>query len=199
MESVLKRGLKAIFRMASLSVAFLPAAACLFGRLEAVFVFFAQAFAACPGIPGDYLRVAYYRLTLATCSASSRISFGTFFAHPEAKIGARVYLGSYCVMGKVIIGDGCQIASGVQILSGSRQHARQEDGSLSGAERGVFQAVEIGAGCWIGAGAIVMADVGTGATVGAGSVVTRPVPDGTVVAGNPAKPLPAKAGQSDGA
>ena len=35
-----------------------------FGRFGAVFQFWAQTCALAPGLPGDYLRVAYYRLTL---------------------------------------------------------------------------------------------------------------------------------------
>ena len=47
--------------------------------------------------------------------------------------------------------------------------------------------VPIGADCWIGAGAIVMAAVGEKTTIGAGSVVTRPIPPRSVAVGNPAK------------
>jgi acetyltransferase-like isoleucine patch superfamily enzyme len=50
--------------------------------------------------------------------------------------------------------------------------------------------VEIGANCWIGAAAIVMADVGAGSTIGAGSVVTRAIPAGSVAVGSPARVLP---------
>ena len=46
--------------------------------------------------------------------------------------------------------------------------------------------MRIGAGSWIGSGAIVMADVGANAVVGAGAVVTKPVPDAVVAAGVPA-------------
>jgi len=47
---------------------------------------------------------------------------------------------------------------------------------------------ELGADCWIGHGAIVLAgrNVGTGAVVGANAVVTKDVPDYAIVAGNPA-------------
>jgi virginiamycin A acetyltransferase len=75
----------------------------------------------------------------------------------------------------------------VQILSGSRQHSRDSEGQVKGAESDRFTEVSIGADCWIGAAAIVMADVGGGSTVGAGSIVTKPVPPGVVVAGNPAR------------
>ena len=47
--------------------------------------------------------------------------------------------------------------------------------------------VRIGAGSWIGAAAVVMADVGPESVVGAGSVVTQPVPGGVVAAGVPSR------------
>ena len=77
-----------------------------------------------PGLPGSYLRVAYYAMTLRSCSLDSHIGMGSFFAHPQASVGHRVYIGSLCVLGQTNIGDRTQIASGVQILSGRRQHGR---------------------------------------------------------------------------
>lgn len=52
-------------------------------------------------------------------------------------------------------------------------------------------AVTLGAGCYIGAGAIILAgvEIGERAVIGAGAVVTRPVPAFTVAAGSPARPL----------
>src|ERR1035437_10586931 len=61
---------------------------------------------------------------------SSRISFGSFFAHPEACVGARGYIGSYGILGKAAIGDGTQVASGAQILSGQHQHIRDSSGAF---------------------------------------------------------------------
>jgi virginiamycin A acetyltransferase len=183
----LKKLLKAIAHGASLAITFVPALLSGFGRVEQIFEFFAHAFAAVPGIPGDYLRIAWYKLTLDECSLDSRIQFGSFFAHARVRIGRGVYIGSYCILGQTTIGDRTQIASGVQILSGRRQHARDHDGRILGSHRGDFQAVAIGADCWIGAAAIVMADVGAGCTVGAGSVVVQPVPAHSVAVGNPAR------------
>ena len=166
----------------------LPAAALSgFGRLESAFVMFSQAFAMAPGLPGDYLRIAFYKLTLLDCSLASRIGFGSFFAHREATVGSRVYIGSYCVLGRVSIGPRSQIASGVQVLSGRHQHVRDRSGQISGSHEGEFVAVTIGSDCWIGAAAIVMADVGANSTIGAGSVVTRPIPAGSVAVGSPAR------------
>lgn len=160
-----------------------------FGRIRMLFGMFGQLYALIPGIPGDYLRIAFYKLTLEECSLESRISFGSFFAHPEARIGARVYIGAYCVLGRVNIGPGTQIATAVQVLSGKHQHARDAEGRISGAEHGSFTTVSIGAACWIGAAAIVMADIGDNTTIGAGSVVTKPIPANSTAVGNPARLL----------
>jgi virginiamycin A acetyltransferase len=184
---MLRRTIKVILRAVFLVLAFPMAALSGFGRIEPVYQCFAQLCAFCPGTPGDCLRIAYCKLTLDECAIESRIQFGSFFAHPQAKVGRGVYIGCYCVLGRTSIGDRTQIASGVQILSGRRQHPRDAGGRILGAEQGVFQSLSIGADCWIGAAAIVMEDVGAGCTIGAGSVVTRPVPPLSVAMGNPAR------------
>jgi len=158
-----------------------------FGRSELVFAFGAQSFSLLPGLPGSYLRNAYYRMTLQKCSPTSRIEFGVCFAHPQATVGNGVFIGSNCILGRTKIGDRTQIGSAVQILSGGKQHKRAADGKIQGAEKGVFESVSIGADCWIGAAAIVMADVGEGSTIGAGSVVVHPIPAGCVAVGSPAR------------
>ncbi len=165
------------------------AALSLFGRLKPVYLFWAQWCALIPGLPGDYLRTAYYRLTLLSFHPSSRISFGSFFAHPQARVAASVYIGSFSVLGKTSIGERCQIASGVQILSGARQHPRDAQGRILSSDSDAFTLIEIGADCWIGAAAVVMAPVGAASTIGAGAVVTREIPPGSVAVGIPAKPV----------
>jgi acetyltransferase-like isoleucine patch superfamily enzyme len=185
MKQVLKRLFQGLCAAWTLPLALLSG----FGRVRSAYRFGAHAVAQAPGIVGDYLRVAYYCWTLEECARESRVEFGSFFAHPEARMAAGVYVGPYTVLGRVRIGEGCQIASGVQVLSGRRQHRRGEGGELGGGEQGEFTTVRIGARCWIGAGAIVMADVGDGVTVGAGAVVVKPLPDGVVAVGNPARVL----------
>jgi acetyltransferase-like isoleucine patch superfamily enzyme len=184
---VAKRLLKSLLQGVSLLLVLPAALFCGFGRWEAFFGMFAQGYATVPGLVGDYLRIAFYKLTLTNCSLESRVSFGSFFAHSQARVGASVYIGSYCILGKTSIGDRTQIASGVQILSGSRQHGRDESGQIQGADHGQFSAVSIGSDCWIGAAAIVMADVGEGSTIGAGSVVSRAIPARSVAVGSPAR------------
>ncbi len=158
-----------------------------FGRFAEMFSLAAQACAAVPGLPGDYLRIAFYKLTLEQCSLGSRISFGSFFAHRSAVVGQAVYIGSYCVLGSCRIGDRTQIASHVQVLSGRRQHPRDASGHIGGAAEGEFEKVDIGPDCWIGASAIIMAPVGARTTIGAGAVVVHPVEAGVVAVGNPAR------------
>lgn len=160
-----------------------------FGRLAALFQTAGQFFSLMPGLPGDYLRVAYYVLTLRQCSIRSRISIGSFFAHSSATVGEGVYIGAYCILGVCDIGERTQIASHVQILSGRNQHSRESDGRIMGANKKDFSLVTIGADCWIGAAAIIMADIGQGTTIGAGAVVTRTIPPNVVAVGNPARTL----------
>jgi acetyltransferase-like isoleucine patch superfamily enzyme len=62
---------------------------------------------------------------------------------------------------------------------------------IKGSCAGNFEEVQIGADCWIGAAAIVMAEVGAGSTVGAGSVVVQPIPASSVAVGNPARVIKA--------
>jgi virginiamycin A acetyltransferase len=183
LKIILKKMLCAVFLAAAFPMAFMSG----FGRIKAMYRFWAHSCALSPGLPGDYLRSAYYRLTLSECSQDSRIEFGSFFAHPQARVARGVYVGPYCVFGRTSIGERTQIASGVQILSGKRQHSRDAEGRIKGAEQGHFEMIQIGADCWIGAGALVLAEIGEGTTIGAGSVVIHPVPAFSVAVGNPAR------------
>ena len=177
---------KRVFQALALVLAFPAATITLFGRIKPVFTFFAQSFALGPGLPGSYLRAAYYKMTLSESSLDVTLSFGTYFVQPDCVLQEGVSIGAYCVIGRSSIGARCQIASHVLMPSGRRQHVRNADGTLSDC---ITDRTSIGRDCWIGDGAVVMADLGEGVTVGAGSVVTRPVPARTVVVGNPARPI----------
>jgi virginiamycin A acetyltransferase len=183
----MKDALKTVARAIAIAAVLPCALLCGFGRIPVLFTMFAQACSRTPGILGDYVRSAFYWMTLRDFAIDARLSFGSFFAHREATVGSKVYIGSYCVLGRTRIGAHTQIASHVQILSGKRQHPRDEAGRIQGAGQGEFVEVSVGADCWIGAGAIVMADIGDRSTVGAGAVVTSPIPNDAVAAGNPAR------------
>jgi acetyltransferase-like isoleucine patch superfamily enzyme len=178
--------LKRLLQATALLLAWPCALATGFGRIRPAFTFFAQAFALFPGVPGDFLRAALYRLTLRRCSIDVVISFGSYVSSPAAEVGSHVSIGAFCVIGYAKIGERTQIASHVQIPSGRRQHIRTADGTLHNTTGDV---VSVGARCWIGASAVVLASVGDDVTVGAGAVVVKPIPAGTVAVGNPARPL----------
>jgi virginiamycin A acetyltransferase len=185
MRKLLKRSAQAVFLILALPLAAIAG----FGSFAGGFRFSSHACALAPGILGDYLRIAFYKLTLNACSLDSRIEFGSFFSHSRASVGQGVYIGPYSILGSCRIGNRTQIASQVQVLSGRRQHSRDASGSITGSEAGEFEQVVIGADCWIGASAIVMAEVGAGTTIGAGAVVVKPIEAGVVAVGNPARVL----------
>src|SRR5271157_5942303 len=100
MKNLLKRGLQAVFLILALPLAAIAG----FGAWSEGFRFSAHACAQIPGILGDYWRIAFYKLTLKSCSLDSRIEYGSFFAHSNASLGERVYIGSYCILGTCSIG-----------------------------------------------------------------------------------------------
>ena len=168
----------------ALAVEFPIALLCGFGRLERVYFLLAHLHALLPGFIGEFCRAAFYKWTLRSCSIDTTIAFGTFFSRTTASVESHVSIGAYCVIGCARIGTRTQIASLVQIPSGRHEHRRNANGRLDGRKEAQ---VVIGADCWIGSSAIVMADVGSGTTIGAGSVVVKEIPAGVVAAGNPAR------------
>ncbi len=103
-------------------------------------------------------------------------------------LGRGTFLNFGCVLldvGRIDIGEGTQIGSGVQILT--PDHPRDPALRRQGYESGL--PVRIGANVWIGSGAIILPGVSVGddAIIGAGAVVTRSVPAGATVVGNPAR------------
>lgn len=139
--------------------------------------------------PEDDARADLFRELLGSFGAGSfiqppfRCDYGTYIT-----VGERVFVNFDCTIldcGPVTIGDGVQIASGVQILAAD--HPREPAARASGLEYG--RAVVIEDNVWLGAGAIVCPGVRVGrdSIVGAGSVVVRDVPAGVMAAGNPCR------------
>ena len=156
---------------------------------EALFVTFSQMLSMVPGKTGVYLRRGYYSMVLPECGDDVYVGFGTFFSHVVVKIGEGVYIGSKCTLGMVDLGNGVMIGSNVDILSGRRQHSREQGHRLTDSKEGIFQQIGIGENSWIGNSAVIMAPVGKNCTVGAGSVVVKNVLDGQNVVGNPAREI----------
>jgi acetyltransferase-like isoleucine patch superfamily enzyme len=178
--------LKRLAQAAALAVVFPSALLCGFGRIERLYTLFAHFQALMPGFIGNFCRAAFYKLTLQRCSIDTTIGFGTFFSRRNACVGPFVSIGAFCVIGRARIGARTQIASHVEIPGGRHGHVRDAQGRLSVA---ADDEILIGADCWIGSSAIVMANVGPGTTIGAGSVVVKEIPAGVVAVGNPAKTI----------
>ncbi|HEY2645781.1 MAG TPA: hypothetical protein VGI34_02350 [Candidatus Acidoferrales bacterium] len=159
---------------------------CGFGRIERLYTLFAHLHALVPGFVGDFSRAAFYKLTLRECSIDTTISFGTFFSRRTACVAPFVSIGAFCVVGCARIGARTQIASHAEIPGGRHGHARGPEGRLAAP---VDEEIEIGADCWIGSSAVIMANVGARTTIGAGSVVVKDIPAGVVAVGNPAKTI----------
>jgi virginiamycin A acetyltransferase len=142
-----------------------------------------QLLALWPGLGGEYVRRAFLAWTIAECHPSATICFGTILSKTATRIGANAYVGPYCSLGSVTIERDVLVATGVQILSGGRMHGTSDPTRPIREQAGEFVHVTMRAGCWIGAGAVVMADVGRNSVVAAGAVVTKPVPEKVMAAG----------------
>src|SRR3954464_5231495 len=140
-----------------------------------------------PGLTGQYLRRAFLRQVLAHCHPSATIEFGTFFSQPGAILDENVYVGPRCVLGLVHLERDVLLAANVQIPSGGLTHYFDAPTKPIREQGGERRMVTVGAGAWIGSGAIILADVGKGTIVAAGAVLTKPLPDHVIAAGVPAK------------
>ncbi|MEX2187957.1 MAG: hypothetical protein WD875_14220, partial [Pirellulales bacterium] len=165
---------------------FYRAGALVLGRQRA-FSGWSQAMSLIPGLSGEYLRRAFYRLCLPECGAGVVISFGTVFSHPTARLGRNVYLGVYCSIGDATIEADVLVASHVSIVNGGRQHAFDRLDVPIREQTGDYPRVSIGRGAWIGERSVIMADVGQHSVVGAGSVVVKSVEAGVIAAGVPCR------------
>lgn len=105
-------------------------------------------------------------------------------------------IGDRCVIGRgshivahesVEIGD--DVWTGPYVYITDQNHGYQDPDTPIGRQQPVKRPVTIGAGSWLGAGAIVLpgARIGRNVVIAAGSVVRGEVPDRCVVAGVPAK------------
>lgn len=154
---------------------------------EKVFPGWSQAFSLVPGLPGIYLRRGFYRLVLPQCERDACICFGTVFSHPTARIGHKVYVGLFCVIGDVTLEDDAIVASRVSIANGPAQHSIDRLDIPVREQPGEYPRVTIGRDTWLGEGSVVLVDVGRHCVVGASALVTRPIPDYSIAVGVPAK------------
>ena len=159
----------------------------IFFKSDSLFSGFSQSLSLLPGKTGAYLRAGFYRYTMALCSKDVVISFLVLFAQQDTEIDSGVYIGPNCNIGSCKIGKNTLLGSGVHIMSGKRQHKFDDPDIYIKDQGGVLEKISIGEDCWIGNGALILANVGNKCVVGSGSVVTSEVPAYSIVAGNPAK------------
>ena len=115
---------------------------------ETAFPGWSQLFSLIPGKLGVYLRHAFYRCSLRRCDDDACVSFGTIFSHAGASIGRTAYIGNFCSIGEVDIGDDVLIASHVSIMNGCRQHAIARLDVPVREQTGVYEPVSIGEDSW---------------------------------------------------
>lgn len=152
---------------------------------ELWFSFFAQFWALAPGLPGCYLRAAFYSQVLDYCDKECYLGFGMICTHREVKIEKNVYIGPYSMIGSSWIKESSLIGTRVSLLSGKNQHELGEDGKWTSFDPGKKIQIKVGPRAWLGEGVILMADVGETSLIGSGAVVSSNVPAGVVGAGNP--------------
>jgi maltose O-acetyltransferase len=119
-----------------------------------------------------------------------RIDHGCWFGGRDVEIGSGTFVNFGCVfdnLGPIHIGARCHLGMRAMLVTSTHEigPASSRAGALSG------QAIAVGDGCWIGAGAIVLpgVEVGAGCIVASGAVVTRSCEPNGVYAGNPARRL----------
>ncbi len=146
-----------------------------------------QLLALVPGLLGQYLRRAFFIRTLAFCHPSVAVECGTFLTKAGCRLEENVYIGPKCQLGLVHVERDALLAAGVHVPSGAQTHGFDDPAVTIREQPGEQKMVRIGAGCWIGSGAIIMADVGRNSVIGAGAVVSRELPDWIVAVGAPAR------------
>jgi virginiamycin A acetyltransferase len=154
---------------------------------DALFASYSQVLSLFPGKTGAFLRAGFYSLVMRSFHANAHTSFATLFSQRDTEVASGIYIGPQCNIGKCKIGSDTLLGSGVHIMSGKQQHNFEDATKLIREQGGVFAKVTIGQNCWIGNGALIMANIGDNCIVAAGSVVINDVPDMSIVAGNPAK------------
>jgi len=159
-------------------------------KSEVLFTLGAQCVALVPGVMGDFVRTAYYLLTLESFHSTAVVGFGSYFSHRGARVARQAAMGTYCIVGLADLGVGVRLASRVSIVSGLRQHGTSSGVEPTGSRTVTFSRVHLGEGVWVGEGAIIGCDVGMNSIIGVGAVVTSPVPEVSMAMGNPARLVP---------
>ena len=148
---------------------------------------YSQFFSLIPGLFGNFLREAFYKLTLLHLGHDTCICFGVILSNPGAWIGSGVYIGPHCNLGLCTIEDDVLLGSGVHIMSGMSQHGFADMSIPIREQKGELLNVRIGRDTWIGNNTVIGNHVGEKCVIGAAALVIRDVPPFSIAVGNPAK------------
>jgi acetyltransferase-like isoleucine patch superfamily enzyme len=187
MKRAVKRFIIFLFCLAVLPLWLLYRLEVLLIKRKEAFYGYSQLLCLFPGIIGNYLRFAFYRMSIASLGDDSCICFGVTLANPEIRIGRGVYIGPWCNLGLCTIEDDVLFGSDVHVISGFGQHGHDDISVPMREQRGKLLNVTIGRDSWIGNKAVVGNHVGEKSIVGAASLVVSEVPPYSVAVGNPAK------------
>jgi acetyltransferase-like isoleucine patch superfamily enzyme len=183
--------IKKLFHAVFLAIAIIPYVIYRFGSLSVAksraFTSMSQLLSLFPGFFGSYCRAAFYHLAMNKCPQSCEIGFLTTFSSPDISVGNNTIFSTGANIGRCHIGADCMIGTYAMITGGKNQHRFDSRDIPIRLQGGEFNPVTIGRDCWIGNGAIIMADLGEGCVIAAGSVVTKPIPSYSIAAGVPAK------------
>jgi carbonic anhydrase/acetyltransferase-like protein (isoleucine patch superfamily) len=124
------------------------------------------------------------------------LSVGMVPGQPIPSSSPMLLIGDRCIIGqgsyivahdRIFIGDDVQMGPYVYITD--QNHGYENPDLPIGTQWPVNKEVTIGAGSWIGTGAIILpgTTIGNNVVIGAGSVVTGKIPDRCVVVGAPAR------------
>ncbi|WP_448250495.1 acyltransferase [Thalassotalea agariperforans] len=187
MKTLIKEVIFLLFALIVLPLTLIYLVLNLILKSDSLFAAFSQFLSLLPGKTGSLLRTGFYRFTMKYCHPNVVIGFGTLFSQRSTAILKNTYIGPQCNIGKCQIGKDTLLGSGVHIMSGKGQHNFDDLSTPIKDQGGSFEQITIGDDCWLGNGALIMANIGNHCVVAAGSVVINDIPDYAIVAGNPAK------------
>ncbi len=153
---------------------------------DKVFQFGSHVMSIFPGIPGEYLRRAFYWVTLGGEWPGPTVLFGTIFAQRDTHIGREVYIGAFCNIGSCTIENDVLIGSNV-IIASPKMHLFDRLDVPIRHQGGEIVDISIGQGAWLGNGCVVLNNVGDGAVVAAGAVIVNDCESNGIYGGNPAR------------